>query len=73
MLHEKVHIFFIKITRMKTILTSEKCGRELKKSLTLKQKIMLVLCVMENNDLVTDPTDVSNSFNKYYSSIAETF
>ena len=25
---------------------------------------------MENNDLVTDPTDVSNSFNKYYSSIA---
>ena len=21
---------------------------------------------MENNDLVTDPTDVSNSFNKYY-------
>ena len=26
---------------------------------------------MENNDLVTDPTDVSNSFNKYYSSIAE--
>ena len=32
---------------------------------------MLVLCVMENNDLVTDPTDVSNSFNKYYSSVAE--
>ena len=29
------------------------------------------VCVMENNDLVTDPTDVSNSFNKYYSSIAE--
>ena len=26
---------------------------------------------MENNDLVTDPIDVSNSFNKYYSSIAE--
>ena len=26
---------------------------------------------MENNDLVTDPTDVSNSFNKYYSSVAE--
>ena len=26
---------------------------------------------MENNDLVTDPTDVSNSFNKYYSGIAE--
>ena len=26
---------------------------------------------MENNDLVTDPTDISNSFNKYYSSVAE--
>ena len=26
---------------------------------------------METNALVTDPTDVSNSFNKYYSSVAE--
>ena len=29
------------------------------------------MCVMENNDLVTDQTHVSNSFNKYYSSVAE--
>ena len=29
------------------------------------------VCVMENNDLVTDSTDVSNSFNKYCPSIAE--
>ena len=29
------------------------------------------VCVMENNDLVTDPTDVRNLFNKYYSSVAE--
>ena len=26
---------------------------------------------MENDDLVTDPTDFSNSFNKYYSNVAE--
>ena len=25
----------------------------------------------KNDDLVTDPADVSNSFNKYYSSVAE--
>ena len=38
--------FFIKITLMKTILISEKYGRESKKSLTLMQKIILVVCVL---------------------------
>ena len=56
---------------MKTIIISEKYGRALKKLLTLKKKIIIFLCVMENDDLVTDPTDVSNSFNKYYSNVAE--
>ena len=29
------------------------------------------VCVMEKNDMITDPTGVSNTFNKYYSSVAE--
>ena len=29
------------------------------------------LCVMENDNLITNPTDVSNSFKCYYTDIAE--
>ncbi len=29
------------------------------------------MCVMDNDNLITDPSGVANSFNKYYSNIAD--